>query len=175
MSKKSNELKLIKNARRIAKDYMQINDSLLESIILEDKDKFKRVAIEKSDQNFLSGILDSYELFTDELMNVLSEENSIRINQLRREKEKKRPVTITTPKRKVKPKLTVQKPGKLRSKKGTYNKWTKQEENRINTLLKAEKTSKEIFTEINIHRIENDQILRTRSSINTKVYRLKNN
>lgn len=175
MSKKTNELKLIRNARNIAKNYMKINDSLLEAIINEDKDKFNIIATEQSMNNFLGGIVDQYKLFTDELINVIQEENGARITQLMREKEaeKKRFKTVITPKRKAKVKPTLQKPGKLKSKKGKYNKWSKPEENRVKTLIKAGKSNKEIRNELNINRINNNQILRTSSSVNTKIYRLR--
>lgn len=172
MSQKSNEIKLIRNVRNIVKNYVDVDNDLLETIISEDMDKFKEVATERSADNFLGGILDSYKIFTDELFNEIKQNNASRINSLQAKKGKKTK-TITITKKKVKRKLTVAKPGKLKPKKGKYNKWSKQEENRVKILIRAKKSNKEISHELNKNRINNNQTLRTRSSVNTKIYRMR--
>lgn len=172
MSKKSNELKLIRNIRNIITNYMEINNELLESIVENDIERFKEISIEQSKDNFLRGILDNYMNFTDELFNAIKEDNIHKIMKI--SETKKKPIkTIITPKRKPKIKPTLQKPGRLKPKKGKKQRWSKQEENRIKTLIKAKKKPKEITQILNEKRIENNQILRTRSSIANKIRRIK--
>lgn len=173
-SKKSNEIKLIRNLDNIIKNYIKSDDEqLIQTLLTEDKDKFKTIVADKSTDNFLRDIVEEYDVFTDLLMEQLTQVNDSKITQLKEEqtKIKRTYKKSVTPTKKTKVKPTQ---GKVRTiKKRQIQSWDSKEEQRITTLIKSNKKSGQIIKEINDKRTSQDKPVRSNSSYYSKIHRLK--
>ena len=170
MSKKANENKLMKNLNNIVKNYLKVNDGLLEQIAKEDQEGIKEQLINNSTDNFLRNILDEYPIFTSELIHRIEIDHQSTIQKL---KEKGKEQIVKAMPKKTKTTLTLKNPGKLKAKKGTRHKWTKTEERRLKTLKESGKTNKEITDKLNASRLKKGLVLRTQSSVKNKWSRIK--
>jgi len=172
--KSQNEAKLIRNLDHIINKYLKIDNRLIETLINEDKSSFRDVVSENSTDNFLREIVNQYPDFTDELFDRLSSAYDQEIRMIERDKKVEKTILYRQiRKKRIKPVLTLKAPGKLKAKKGKKNKWTKQEINKINILIKSGKSSKEIKNNLNKSRLDKGQRLRTMSSVNMKIWRIK--
>lgn len=89
MTKGSNEKKLLRNTQNIINKYVTIDDKLLRAIAEDEEgsnfEDVRRVLVENSEDEFLSGIADNYINVMFELSQIVRFDNSEKIEKIRKE------------------------------------------------------------------------------------------
>lgn len=168
-NKLQNERKLLKNLDNIIKNYIKIDDKLIESIASDDDIAFKEQAINNSDDHFLDGIMDNYQSFSDALKDRLKELHKHEVDKViqRRKDEQKTLTTKTVKPRNYgvsrKPKTTRQQPIR----------YSNQEKKIINRSKKNGYKPKKTTQKVNAYRKSVGLPERSYASVKSKYYRVK--
>lgn len=172
MTRKDNEQKLLKSIDNIIKNYVKIDEEILKAVANKDMDKFNQLIGQASDNGFLSSIMVDYDAFSQEMFNRIEFAKEDEIKQIFEEQKKLKdfkPLRVKP----IKKKLTLASPGKLKSKKGKRQSWSKKENARVKLLLKSNVKPSEIINDINKNRLTESQTLRTNQSVYSKIFSIR--
>lgn len=148
-SKKNNLVYLLRNKENILRNYVKIDDKILESIIEENQEKFNQLIGEKSTDGFLKEVMPNYNEFSIEFFELVKQEHATQIQDLMEKKRLPQPQIRT---QKYNAPVKEKKTAELKT-----DKLTKQEKNKISILKKSGKTDKQIIKKINQDRNKQGQ------------------
>jgi hypothetical protein len=149
-SKKGNLVYLLRNKENILRNYVKIDDKILESIIEENHEKFNQLVGEKSTDGFLKEVMPNYNEFSIEFFELIKQEHATQIEDLQKKKNLPQPQIRTSD-------YENQKPMK-KEKELTSEKLTKAEKNKISILKKSGYNDQYIIRQINTERTKKGQV-----------------
>lgn len=165
-----NEQKLLRNIDNIIKNYLKVDDSMIEALANEDESRFEEIAMMNSESQFLN-FLDQYPRVSEELQSRIKELHQTRIDEFKQEKARKEQSEIVNKPKIITPARTKQK-GNY-APKGTKQKWSKQEKKLIKRSIKSGDKLKKTTQRVNKYRQAQGLPLRSQKSVQQKYYKEK--
>lgn len=166
-----NEQKLLRNLDNIIKNYLKVDDNMIEALANEDEAKFEELAMINSDSQFLS-FLDQYPRVSEELQSRIKDLHQTRIQDFKEKKQKEETKELVH-----KPKINAfqgKTPAKKNyARKGEKQKWSKQETKLIKRSIKSGDKPKKTTQRVNQYREKQGLTLRSDKSIKMKYYKTK--